>query len=221
MLLELPMDKSSAKKGNLAITLSTFLYILFDHGVEILDDSIVSMCTKITDEAQKSSVEQVASALYEALPSDVNISRASLTEFVNNQQKDNHFQKMDPFELGKALVDLVGESIPSDASVDDVMGWLSERVPAIANGWDVGEGHNTLQRIRQYEFKRGLPWIGRLAERTDDTLTEMWIMVEKVTDTVLCMDPYPWDDVDEEFTVDLPEFLLRWKLAGAVAIHLG
>ena len=48
----------------------------------------------------------------------------------------------------------------------------------------------------------------------------MWIMVEKVTDTVLCMDPYPWDDVDEEFTVDLPEFLLRWNLAGSVAIHL-
>ena len=48
----------------------------------------------------------------------------------------------------------------------------------------------------------------------------MWIMVEKVTDTVLCMDPYPWDDVDEEFTVDLPEFLLRWKLTGSVAIHL-
>ena len=68
------MDKSSAK-GNLAITLSTFLYILFDHGIEITDESIVSLCTKITDEAQKSSVEQVVQSLQEALPSDVNISQ--------------------------------------------------------------------------------------------------------------------------------------------------
>ena len=34
------------------------------------------------------------------------------------------------------------------------------------------------------------------------------------------MDPYPWDDVDEEFAVDIPEFLLRWELAGSHAIHL-
>ncbi len=214
------MDKSSAKKGNLAITLSTFLYILFDHGVAIQDEGIVSLCTKITEEAQKSSVEQVVHALLEALPSDVNISEVNMTEFVNSQQKDNSFQTVDPFELGKSLVDLVGESISADASVYDVVNWLTERIPSIINGWNVGEGHTTLQRIRQYEFKRGLPWIGRLAERTENGLEEMWIMVEKVTDTVLCMDPYPWDDVDEEFTVDLPEFLLRWNLAGGVAIHL-
>ena len=211
------MDKSSAKKGNLAITLSTFLYILFDHGTEITDESIVSLCTKITDEAQKSSVEQVVQSLQEALPSDVNISADSFREFINGQQNGNNFQTVDPFEaFGKELVDLVAESIPSTASVEDVMAWLGERVPTITNGWSVDEGHTTLQRIRQYEFKRGLPWIGRLAERTDDGLEEMWIMVEKVTDTVLCMDPYPWDDVDEEFTVDLPEFLLRWKLAEAL-----
>ena len=214
------MDKSSAKKGNLAITLSTFLYILFDHGVTIQDEGIVSLCRKITEEAQKSSVEQVVQALLEALPSDVRISEANMTEFVNSQQKDNSFQNVDPFELGKELVDEVANSIPSTASVEDVVAWLVERIPSITNGWDVGEEHTTLQRIRQYEFKRGLPWIGRLAERTDTGLEEMWIMVEKVTDTVLCMDPYPWDDVDEEFTVDLPEFLLRWNLAGGVAIHL-
>ena len=214
------MDKSSAKKGNLAITLATFLYILFDHGIEIQDDSIVSLCTKITDEAQKPSVDQVVQALIEALPSGVRISEANLTEFVNNQQTDNNFQELDPFELGKDLVDLVRESISSDASVDEVIAWLSERIPDIDNGWSVDEDYTTVQRIRQYEFKRGLPWIGRLAERTADGLEEMWIMVEKVTDTVLCMDPYPWDDVDEEFMVDLPEFLLRWRLAGSVAIHL-
>ena len=214
------MDKSSEKKGNLAITLSTFLYILFDHGVEIQDETIVSLCRRITDEAQRSSVEKVVNVLQEALPSDVYISSESLTEFVNSQQSGNQFQSVDPFELGKELVDVVTQSISSDASVEDVMAWLTERIPSIANGWAASEEHSTLQKIRQYEFKRGLPWIGRLAERTDNGLEEIWIMVEKVTDTVLCMDPYPWDDVDEEFAVDLPEFLLRWQLAGSVAIHL-
>lgn len=214
------MDKSSEKKGNLAITLSTFLYILFDHGVEILDETIVSLCTKITEEAQRSSVEQVVNALHDALPSDVDISKESLSIFVNNQHSSNQFQSADPFELGKELVDVVEQSIASDANVEDVMAWLTERIPTIANGWAADEEHSTLQKIRQYEFKRGLPWIGRFAERTDNGLEEIWIMVEKVTDTVLCMDPYPWDDVDEEFAVDLPEFLLRWELAGSVAIHL-
>ena len=214
------MDKSSEKKGNLAITLSTFLYILFDHGVEIQDEKIVSLCTRITDEAQRSSVEKVVTALQDALPSDVNISHQSLTEFVNSQQSRNQFQSADPFELGKDLVEIVEQSIPADANVEDVVNWLTKRIPAVANGWAASEEHSTLQKIRQYEFKRGLPWIGRLAERTDNGLEEIWIMVEKVTDTVLCMDPYPWDDVDEEFALDLPEFLLRWQLAGSVAIHL-
>ena len=214
------MDKSTEKKGNLAITLSTFLYILFDHEVEILDPTIVSLCTKIADESGRPSVTMVVKSLQDALPNDVKISSESLTEFVNQQKSHNQFQSIDPFELGKELVKVVEKSIPSDSSVDNVLTWLTERVPAITNGWEADEAQTTLQKIRQYEFKRGLPWIARLAERTPNGLEETWIMVEKVTDTVLCMDPYPWDDVDEEFAVELPEFLIRWELAGAVAIHL-
>lgn len=215
------MDKSSEKKGNLAITLSTFLYMLFDHGVEIQDEAIVNLCTRISEEAQKSSVKHVVSVLKEALPSNVDISEANLTAFVESQANMNDFQSVDPFELGKALVDVVGESIASDASVEAVMAWLTERIPSIQGSWNTDEEHSVLQKIRQYEFRRGLPWICRLAERTENGLEELWIMVEKVSDTVRCMDPYPWDDVEEEFNVDIPEFLLRWQLAGSVAIHLG
>ena len=215
------MDKSSEKKGNLAITLSTFLYMLFDHGVDIQDDAIVQLCTQISEEAQKSSVAQVVAGLKESLPSNVDISEASLTAFVESQANENDFQSIDPFELGKTLVDLVGESIAADASVEAVMAWLTERIPSIEGSWDTDEEHSVLQKVRQYEFRRGLPWICRLAERTDNGLEELWIMVEKVTDTVRCMDPYPWDDVEEDFNVDIPEFLLRWQLAGSVAIHLG
>lgn len=123
--------------------------------------------------------------------------------------------------LEKKLVEVVQDSIAADSSVDDVFAWLQERVPSITNGWTTEDDKSILQNIRQYEFKRGLPWVGRIAERTNNGIEEMWVMVEKVTDTVLCMDPYPWDDVDEEFYLDIPEFLLRWELAGAVAIHLG
>ena len=139
---------------------------------------------------------------------------------MNSQQSGNQSKVLIHLNSEKTLVDVVTQSISSDASIEDVMAWLTERIPSIANGWAASEEYSTLQKIRgQYEFKRGLPWIGRLAERTDNGLEE-WIMVEKVTDTVLCMDPYPWDDVDEEFAVDLLRFLLRWQLAGSVAIHL-
>ena len=43
-------------------------------------------------------------------------------------------------------------------------------------------------------------------------------MVERVTDTVTCMDPYPWDDLDEEYTLPLVEFMVRWELAGGESI---
>ena len=215
------MDKSTAKKGNLAITLSTFLYILFDRNVEIHDQDIVNLCNQIEAQSQKSSVEQVVATLQEALPADVNISNDALQAFVTAQGSENDFQIYDPFELGKKLVEVVQDSIAADSSVEDVFAWLQERVPSITNGWTTEDDKSILQNIRQYEFKRGLPWVGRIAERTNNGIEEMWIMVEKVTDTVLCMDPYPWDDVDEEFYLDIPEFLLRWELAGAVAIHLG
>ncbi len=213
------MDKSAAKKGNLAITLSTYLYILFDRGIEILDESIVSLCQQIESESQKSSVAQVVTAIVESLPSDIQMDTEALSTFVASQ--DNKYQTADPFELGKQLVDQIEEAIDAESSVEDVMAWLQERVPSLVNGWNTEEGHSVLQSIRHYEFNRGLPWIGRIAERTDNGIVESWIMVEKVTDRVLCMDPYPWDDVDEEFELDLPEFLLRWQLAGSVAIHLG
>jgi len=215
------MDKSTTKKGNLAITLSTFLYILFDRNVEIHDQDIVSICEQIESQAQKSSVDQLVTMLQDALPSDVNISNNAIQGFVDSQRANNDFRTHDPFELGKQLVEVVQSSIASDSSVEDVFAWLQERVPSIANGWTSDEDKSVLQNIRQYEFKRGLPWIGRIAERTDHGIEEIWIMVEKVSDRVLCMDPYPWDDVEEEFYLDIPEFLLRWELAGAVAIHLG
>jgi hypothetical protein len=41
-----------------------------------------------------------------------------------------------------------------------------------------------------------------------------WVLVERVTDEVLCMDPYPWDDLDEEYVQPTLDFLVKWELAG-------
>ena len=80
------------------------------------------------------------------------------------------------------MVGLVEQSISADASVEDVMAWFTERIPAIYNGWDLDEDETedltTLQRMRQYESRRNLPWITRLAERNglENGLEELWIM---------------------------------------------
>ena len=44
-------------------------------------------------------------------------------------------------------------------------------------------------------------------------------MVEQFTDRVILMDPYPWDDVDEEYELPLTEFMVRWELAGNNSLH--
>ena len=213
------MDKTTQKKGNIAITLSTFVFIAYDRGVEVQDSQIQALCERISSEASKASLQQVTDLMMDTLPANVALDASVLSQFIATQCADT-LQQEDPFELGKELVEVVSNSLGDNPSVEDVLAWLTERIPDIQNGWDISEDESPLQAIRRYEFKRGLPWIAQIAERTDAGLTEMWVMVEKVTDTVLCMDPYPWDDVDEEFILDVPEFLLRWDLAGKTAIHL-
>ena len=44
-------------------------------------------------------------------------------------------------------------------------------------------------------------------------------MVERVTDVVLCMDPYPWDDLDEEYAAPLIDFCVKWELGGGVGLR--
>ena len=100
------------------------------------------------------------------------------------------------------------------------MGWLQEVLPGIQNGWDIAENQTAIQTIRRYEFSKRLPWIAQIAERTPNGLEEIWVMVEKVGETVQCMDPYPWDNIEEEFELEVPNFLLRWELCGCTAIHL-
>ena len=145
-------------------------------------------------------------------------------------QPTDSWQERDPFEIGKELVTQIENTLDNyyrdfgtstgTLNAEGVLMMLQGFVPEICNGWSESEDQTILQSIRKYEFSRGLPWIAQIAERTENRIEKLWVLVEKVTDSVLCMDPYPWDDVDEEFEMDLNEFLVRWELCGSVAIHL-
>ena len=45
------------------------------------------------------------------------------------------------------------------------------------------------------------------------------MLVESLEERVRCLDPYPWDDLDEEFEQPLIEFLVKWELAGLAGLR--
>ena len=73
--------------------------------------------------------------------------------------------------------------------------------------------------IRKYIYQKGRPWLAQIADRRNDQLITQWVMVKDFTDSVTCMDPYPWDDIDEEYTLSIEEFMIRWELAGSNSIR--
>jgi hypothetical protein len=121
---------------------------------------------------------------------------------------------------GMALVELVSTALGSDADTAAVTAWLR----TLLGGDHVGrfEGEDRAARTRQiraYQFQSNLPFLTPIIDRfPDGTVGSHWVMVERVTDTVTCMDPYPWDDIDEEYTQPLVEFMVKWELAGCESI---
>ena len=45
-------------------------------------------------------------------------------------------------------------------------------------------------------------------------------MVEDVRDKVLCMDPYPWDDIEEDFELPTQVVLVRWELCNFTGVYV-
>ena len=79
-----------------------------------------------------------------------------------------------------------------------------------------GSRDERLREARRYEFLQGLPWLARIYNRfPDGTVGPHWVMVQRMTDVVRIMDPYPWDDLDEEYEAPVVDFLVKWELAGA------
>lgn len=121
---------------------------------------------------------------------------------------------------GQALASLIEEQLGADADFDAVVAWLGALYSA--DSVITGFGDTRAERLhgaRSYQFRSSLPWIARIYDRfPDGRVGAHWVLVERVTDSVTCMDPYPWDDLDEEYDLPVVEFMVKWELAGCGAL---
>ncbi len=123
---------------------------------------------------------------------------------------------------GQALVELLAERL---GGADDPE---PDQVLALMAGW-FGDDHvsgelgdarwDRARNARRYHFRHNLPWLARIVDRFPSGLGTHWVLVERVTDEVTCMDPYPWDDLDEEYSVPVLEFMVKWELAGGASVR--
>lgn len=128
----------------------------------------------------------------------------------------------DVASLGQRLVDAVRPLLGAGSSAD-VAAALAALVGADRVSTDLAgevDRDARVTAVRRASFGNHLPWLAQIADRVDGTLGVHWVMVEEFTDTVRVMDPNPWDDRAEERTFPLADFMLRWELAGGVAIRV-
>jgi hypothetical protein len=88
---------------------------------------------------------------------------------------------------------------------------------------DLGAGSRDerLVRLRRHQFAHGTPWMARVWERRADGLVApAWLVIDGVTDRVRALDPNPWNDVDEERSLPVGDFLVLWELDGNAALHV-
>ena len=129
----------------------------------------------------------------------------------------------DADSAGQALVELLTERLAEGdsselASLEGRMrAWFGEdRVSS-----DLGQDRWERSRnARRYHFRHNLPWLAQIVDRFPSGLGTHWVLVESVTDEVTCMDPYPWDDLDEEYVLPLVEFMVKWELAGGASVRV-
>jgi hypothetical protein len=121
-------------------------------------------------------------------------------------------------ELANALLSRVVEQLGDpDPTFERVHVVAAELYGALHIATDFGGSRDErLREARRYEFLLGLPWLARIYDRfPDGTVGPHWVMVERMTDVVRIMDPYPWDDLDEQYETPVADFLVKWELAGA------
>lgn len=123
-------------------------------------------------------------------------------------------------QLGQALVAAVESSLGPDTSEAAVRSWLAAQLGAERIGSIEGDSRDErLRNMRAYQFRTSLPFIVRIIDRfPGGEVGAHWLMIERVTDTVTCMDPYPWDDLDEEYDQPMTDFMVKWELAGCVSL---
>ena len=205
------------KAGDLATTLATWLYYLDQHGHRPKDDELKAALDQV------SRVSRLEAMMLTAAEQQNYAEAAEI-------QSQIRAPGADPDALGQALVSAVEASLSGDSS-DAVTAWAQDQL-GVDNVLDLRKifpsqngdfrvnRQNRVLFTRQSGFHTGLPWIAQIIDRfPDGSVGAHWVMVERVTDHVRCMDPYPWDDLDEEVEIPLVEFMVKWELAGCTGLH--
>ncbi|MFT7518959.1 MAG: hypothetical protein ACI9MC_001093 [Kiritimatiellia bacterium] len=120
---------------------------------------------------------------------------------------------------GLALIERIGKMLADDIGVDALaMSLYGDRV---STGFSDGDRDARTHRVRAYQFSRGLPWLARIWERrSDGRVAPSWLLVERLTDQVLVMDPNPWNDIDEGRALPVQDFHVLWELDGCRSLHV-
>lgn len=123
--------------------------------------------------------------------------------------------------LGKALVDAVRTGLGDSADLGDLVAYLGRLYGAGRLTTDLGQDRESrAQAARRAQFATNLPWLARIIDRfPDGSVGSHWLLVERVDEQVTCMDPYPWDELDEEYTQPLLDFMVKWELAGCEGVR--
>ena len=91
-------------------------------------------------------------------------------------------------------------------------------VRALTLGSGTREDH--VAATRRLDFGDNLPWLARIADRDrDGSIGARWVIVARLAESVDILDPNPWDDVAEERSLPLGDFMVRWELAGGEAVR--
>lgn len=121
-------------------------------------------------------------------------------------------------DSGAALVEAVGELL-DDASPEQVIAFCrAELGEAITGAFGEGEREERVRRIRRYQFAQNTPWIARIYERTQGVVRPFWVIVGRLTDQVLLMDPDPYDGIEEQRVVPVADFMVQWELDACTSI---
>ncbi len=180
------VEAADLKAGNLGVTLSTWIFILFSKGQQPDSAAVAAACVAIRDADADAELDDLGQQLVSAV-----------VELLASAAPD--FERV--LEAMKALF--------GDGQVGDDLGQPADR-------------DERARGIRRYQFGRNLPWIARIIDRfPDGQVGAHWVMVEELTDTVKVMDPYPWDEVDEQYVMPLGDFMVKWELAGCESVRFG
>jgi len=122
--------------------------------------------------------------------------------------------------LGQALVEVIEGKIAGE-DLSDVEAFLGSIYSADRLKTSLGDSREDRARnMRRYHFAHNAPWLAQVIDRfPDGTVGPHWVMVERVGETVTCADPYPWDDLDEEYDVPLNDFMVKWELLGCPSVR--